>query len=547
MTNSCNIQRRASARAWLLGLALCTVSVVPAAAQSAGAKAIEEIRAEAARPNFADDGRPLPLLASWNTGGAKREGFTPAYQLRLLEEGRHLLPWLPMPDPNAKNPNFADYETTVKKLAEWKLPITFIGTQWERLLTADKAIFQLPPDQNPNVIGADGKVQPRICPFGAVEPWRQVGAKWTSSAVLAKCQQWYPDPPLVLFLSNNEHPKISWYKIEECKRYLDKYGAGKDDDFKRKVVGEGWIERYRALQHAMRGGLESPTWQQAARFAGYEAFGPIHFARWAGWKNHSLYTPGRISVWPLAWDGGAPSFYTNNWEQCTDFTVFSPQVQAMNWVFMLREAHRLNPQFWFEMSVWDGWSPGKDNDKRKAYASMGQTYTPERYAGMAQFGMWLLRPRVVREFRAHRETLADCEPYFIALADAVDRVYSNETLRQFWREGELVVNPAAQHPFNTIVPDEYKTAPRWFLLSTNLDPKGRWRLQTELPVFALALVRGAAPNRSWLIYVHSPLQDRKRVQITVPGFGGTRLDAPIVGAFYVLDENTRKATAVNRE
>ena len=100
-------------------------------------------------------------------------------------------------------------------------------------------------------------------------------------------QEWYPDPPLVLFISNNEHGKLAWTKAEQSQRYLDQYGRGRPDDFKRKVVADGWIERYGALMAGMRAGLASPAWKKNARFIGYEAFGPPHFGRWGGWKEYS--------------------------------------------------------------------------------------------------------------------------------------------------------------------------------------------------------------------------------------------------------------------
>jgi hypothetical protein len=42
----------------------------------------------------------------------------------------------------------------------------------------------------------------------------------------------------------------------------------------------------------------------------------------------------------------------------------------MNWTFMLDEAFRTNPNFWFELSTWDGYEPTLPNDKRKFYLSI---------------------------------------------------------------------------------------------------------------------------------------------------------------------------------
>jgi hypothetical protein len=507
----------------------------------------ESIRAEASRPNDGPAGMPLPLAAHWNTG-TEPGGFDPAYQRRMVTGGHHLLPWFHMPtlDIHVDDPRWISYyDAPLKSCAAAKLPISFVGTQWEMLLSVEDRYLNLPPDDNPNVVGLDGVVRRQVSPFGPVKWWREVGQRWATTAVLKRLQSLYPDPPLVVFVSNNEHAKLPWKDVENDRRYLKLYGSGRDDDFKRQVVGDGWIERYRALEAGLREGLAEQGWRDRAIFIGYDAFGPPHFARWAGWMEHSLYRRGRIDPNVLAWDGGSPSFYTFNWAATTDFTVFSPQIESMNWVFMQSEAHRLNPRFWFEMSTWDGHQEGSDSDKRKAYANLGQTFSPERYGGMVQFGMWLLRPRAVREFRDYQDTLARSEAYYLPIVAAVDRIYSNATLQAFWRRGQLVANHNHQHPYETIVPPEYQSADRWFLLDTSLDPKWPWALDTKLQVFALALVEGRAPQRLWLIYAHAPTGARREVAIDIPDYKATRINVEVGGSFFVVDEKTGSVKPVS--
>jgi hypothetical protein len=499
---------------------------------------VDEIRAEALRPNQSNGERPLPLAAHWNTG-AEGNGFSPAYQMRMIEQGHHLLPWFQMPSIDARDDDprwIGYYEAAIKQAAQLKLPISFVGTQWEAPLTDDEAYFNLPPEENPNVIGLDGAPRREISPFGADKPWLEVGQRWTSSPMMKQLQKWYPDPPLALFISNNEQPKLTWTRVEEEQRYLMVYGRGLSDNAKRRLVGEGWITRYRLLRQGMYEGLGKQKWQTNARFIGYDAFGPSHFGRWPGWMEYSLYRPRQIDPSPLAWDGGSPSFYLFNWMTNTDFTVLSPQVEAMNWVFMQREAYRLNSRFWFEISTWDGHEPEMANDKRLSYARMGQFFSPSRYAGMVQFGMWLLRPRVAREFRGWLDTLGASEHYFLPIVEAVDIVHTNPTLREFWRKGQLVANRKHTHPYIFNIPTEYQNAERWFLLDTSLDPRRPWRLDTQLPVFALALVKGEAPERRWLLYAHAPSGDRQSVLITIPDYKQVQVDVSVGGSFYLIDE-----------
>jgi hypothetical protein len=358
------------------------------------------------------------------------------------------------------------------------------------------------------------------------------------------------------------------------KRYLEKYGLGQSGEFKRRVVGEGWIERYRTMFDAMRDALVNETWKRNVRFIGYGAFGPSHFGRWPRWKVYSLISDQWTSPDWHVWDGGSPSYYTHNWNDNRDHWVFSTQIESMNWVFMLDEAWEANPGFWFEMSTWDGnatdkWmrglgiaTPGDlakrssrqltpqqidqldadDIKKSKAlqYLSDRQSYPPERAAGWIQFGMWLLRPRVVREFRGHATQLEPVKPYWLETVKAVDRVHLNPTLAEFWRYGQLVRNDAHRHPYQVDIPTKYQAIPRWYLLDSDLDPPRPWDLKTDIPVFSLALVMGEKPARRWLVYAHAPLADREGVEITIPDYGTATIDAPRAGAFYLLEESPRQ-------
>jgi hypothetical protein len=490
---------------------------------------------------------PLPLAAHWNLGQSA-DGFSPAYQMRMIDRGHYLLPWFLMPEINADptDPQWLSYyEGPIKRASRLKLPISLVSTQWERLLSVDNNYLNLPAEKNPNVVTPEGQIKPEVSPFGPTEAWREVGTKWGSSRMIRKLQEWYPNPPLVIFISNNEHAKLPWTRATEDRRFNTLFGSERSDDFKRKVVGDGWIELYRALQLGIRESLISKSWKENAIFIAYDAFGPSHFARWPGWMEHSLYSSNRIDPWPLAWDGASPSFYTFNWSSITDYTVYSPQVEAMNWVFMQAEAQKLNPKFWFELSVWDGHEPGLENDKRKTYANAGQQFTPERYGGMVQFGMWLLRPRVVREFRGYLDTLAQSESYFLPIVNAVDRVHKKMILKEFWLTANLVANRTQQHPYQTMVPQEFLNSDRWFLLDTSLDPERPWELGTPLPVFALALVKGTAPQRKWLLYAHSPLGPRQNVQISIPDYQAVTVNVSVGGSFYLIDEESQQTQVID--
>jgi hypothetical protein len=532
-----------------------------------------EIRAEATRPNHDPAGRPLPLACSWTSGHYRADymaGWRPRNQMRLVAEGHHLLPWFSHPTgavpDDSEDFQLRYYKDAIAKARELKLPLTFIASQWESGLSG-KPYVELPAEENPNVVTVEGEIQSKVSPFGPVAPWRQIGATFTDNPWMKQIQEWYPDPPLVIFLSNNEHHKLRWQEVETSKRYMDQYGAGRDDNFKRKVVGDGWIPRYRALQDGMRQALVSDAWRRNAIFIGYGVGDLAAFGRWGGWINYSLYSPGR-GLAPLvrAWDGGSPSYYTHDWNPSSDYKVWGPQIQFMNNLLVQREALRLNPRFWYEFSVWDGYHSNAEREerypaKRGVYRRAGQTYNPARYSGFVQFGMWLMRPRAVREFRGWTESWEDRigedgkvmheggRPYFMAIVEAVDRVHNNPTLREWWRHGELVPNPAREHPYQAGIPEEYRGEDRWFLLECDANPSADETLSlgTELPVFSLGLVRGEEPNRSWLVYAHSPVGDRSGVKVTVPGYREITIDSAVGGSFYTVEEKTGAIARIGKK
>ncbi len=394
----------------------------------------------------------------------------------------------------------------------------------------------------------DGSHTLVISPYGAVSPWESVGTNWAQCVPMEALQGWYPSPPLVLIISNNEATKLGWAQSETDQSFIDLWGTGNTDEFKREKAAAGWIERYTAMLGAFRDSLSSSAWRDAIKFIGYEAFGPRHFGRWGGWKGFSLYNTDRIDPSPVIWDGGSPSYYMDG-NPGSDDKVFSPQVEAMNYQFMLEEAYSLNPAFWFELSSWQGCdaSPTDPDAGNRCVTLDAQypDYSPARYAGMVQFGLWLTRPRTLREYRNSTTTRAAAQPLFDALAVAVDRIHSNPTLHNFWRFGTIVANTSRAHPYQSDIPSEYASANRMFMLTTDLDDASPWDTDTGLlPVCVLARVIGSTPSRTWLLYAFSPAEDRASVLVTIPGVGDVTIGATIAGSFYTVPESTLIPAAV---
>lgn len=508
-----------------------------AAPTAAATAATPEQRAIAAilrdsNPRIPGAEHPLPLAASWNTG-VRPLGFTPAWQVEQIRRGRYLLPWFwmgtPPADP-AKNPGYTTvfdatyYGSAIGYLARHRLPLAFDMPPWELLLPRVSPVFAK-TDASGNPLA--------IAPFGPVSPWYEAGRAWARDPSLLQLQRLYPDPPLVLFISDNESHQLTPddlhapYSVNASPRIIAR----------RRAIGDAWIARYRAMIRGFRDGLVAPGWRAHALFIGYDAFVTPAMGRWGGWGAYSLYVPGRTEPWPYAWEGASVSYYVHNWAPDSDYTVWSPEIEAMNYVPVLSEVRRTEPDFWFELSTWDGQEPGQPTDKLLFYANRGQTYTPDRYGGMVQFGMWLLRPRVVREFRNWTDDRIRFGPYFDRIMDAVARVHRDPVLRRFWRQGRLVENPLGGHPYEAALTPELASRPRWFLLDSPANPPRPWQLTTPLAVYSLALVRGRAPHREWLVYAFSPLQHSAIVPVRIPGGPEVRVQTAQRGAFTRIEED----------
>ena len=84
----------------------------------------EQIRTEATRPATSKV-RPLPLASHWTAGDHKlSEDWGLHTQLKLIDEGHYLLPWLS--HPRKERP---ELQPRIEKLAELKLPFVLLATQ----------------------------------------------------------------------------------------------------------------------------------------------------------------------------------------------------------------------------------------------------------------------------------------------------------------------------------------------------------------------------------------------------------------------------------
>ena len=558
-------------------LALVLVMWAGTVVAHAGA-VFDAVRENALAPNDGPEGRPLPLAGSWSTGWYpywriymyddwsvlnSRTFWTPDYMVDLIEAGHHVLPIFTVGiDSDGTNivrtlmlsEVYNLYATNaVAKLRTHGVPLALESSNFAQPLVANTKYSALPTNENPRVLyAATGLLTNTISVFPP-DPgvWTTLGHDWADEYIPQRLMELYPDAPQILHLDNNENPIPRWPQVEEDQRYLDLYGAGQTDDVKRQKYAQGLTNCFGRLFAGMRDEYVGTAWEGRNRFVGYGNAGVWEcYGRWWGWPAYSRHywdtnSALHVTYAHQVWDGCSLSYYlSTSGGGNTDFCAMSMQVAANNAVFLRQKQLQDNPGFWYEMSVWRGGTPHREWLAREPGLA-GQVYDANRYKGLVQFGMWLLTPRVVRDFPDNWHIpMEDYGPeYFDAVVDAVDVVHNDPVLERFWRQSELVTNSALAHPYSENLLADWAAEPRWYILNCDLNPTS-WpvnlteRLGTELKVFALARVRGEAPNREWLVYAHSPVVDREGVTLTIPGGRDIVVNVPREGTFVHVMETS---------
>src|SRR5690606_25196413 len=99
----------------------------------------------------------------------------------------------------------------------------------------------------------------QLDPLGPKSAWYQGGQELISQrSEYANFQQWYPNPPKVVFISNNEGALGG-----SNKRFEDAYGpkAQHSVDFINHVQGGGQAERFGEMIQGMKDTLTSSAWK----------------------------------------------------------------------------------------------------------------------------------------------------------------------------------------------------------------------------------------------------------------------------------------------
>jgi hypothetical protein len=538
-----------------------------------------------------EQGRPLPVTGSWNTGvylykysGQFKtgedvptpEGWSAEYAVEAIKNGHHVIPsW-------RGNRSFGGFARNIGKdtgapgngpdvlsyISENGLPIAFVAGNYAGFPRKYEDFYDQEAGEPYEVTTEstmrfvkNGEIKTHFSsPISSVEKWREMGKGWMNSNALQRYQNGYPDPPMVIFLDNNEAGEIKPGMIDtNADRFVEKFGkdtvASWGKAKKREIIEEGYDERLGAFFEGMREAAD-PGWSDSLRFVAYNA-----------WMAHpKLFFRGSLAdditeedIW-TRYDGAMPEYYNNDWQigrGKADYSPWSPQTEALNIASVQDPAFDARPEYYFSSIGWDGSALSSGNFQSPPYQYVTNAkhakktephtsrYSFHRYEGMIQFGLWVMRPRSFREFRGGGARDAYGQGAWESYLNAVDRVWATDELQEFWKHGEPVIDPD-QSSYN-FVGEAPEDLPEWVddndrkvLLRCDANPpRSKWKQGDYVPirVFATALVLGEEPNRRWLVVAQAPLGGVSDATVTLPGYGDLTLDhVAISGSFYIVDE-----------
>lgn len=474
----------------------------------------------------------LPFVGHWNDG-SNGLGFSPAVQTQLILDHKFILPWFNLPAPwlsRSWDGWKSYYQDPLQLCSRLQLPITLRTTQWEDYLLRSKKFSGKAAYEKVRVPLEDGTFANALDLFGESDPWAEAGRVWATESFIPKLFEYYEEPPVVLFLGNNEASVYRWEKGRRTsmryKEYAEaQHGTPSPDDIlvRNDYVGAA-LEKYGFLLLSLRANLPK-QWQGAMRPVWYGAHESFYYGYGRGHWNS--FSPGG-GVFGQMWISdkfglnfepslrlgvSAHCYMSGGWK---NGQVLSPQIGSMVYPMMVADAYKFDPNFWFEISYWDG-------------TGRNEPAVPDSLKGWLRLVMWVGRPKVIRGFRYSNELAAskymDHLKYAISL---VEEVHNIEVLKDFWLNGSLVIPYGTQTPFRAkdiekYVPEKYWKIPRWFLLDTPDNPSvGRCQKWPEcerdpVEVYAVALKR----EDEYLICGHRSDNANKKMSVLLPMPDGT--------------------------
>ncbi len=417
-------------------------------------------------------------------------------------------------------------------------------------------------------------------PWGSSVAWEDLGEAHATSVQMDWFQAQYPNPPRVLYWSNDEfqlstgnNGSADYSRCHYDPRYRALYAdyATRTEAQRMADLGNRLITQYGNFWTSFTTNLTETDWQNNIQHVGYSKGLTYNFkdcTAWYQWQYGGVLgnSLADITWYHHVYNGSSAEIYDD--KNDSDVLAFKA-INSMQNLAMVSRFYRgivegIDPDYWYEGIVWDGYLWGTNLLAKGAYyTARGITYTPEYYKGWTQYCLWIMQPRQWRCFNDDDLSGQYGEDWQV-IKDQVAHVHSDATLQRFWRSGTLVENPAVitasyggctniTHPYQAVTSGsgwDYSATfcgyPKNYHLTTSLDtvwgsPGGCPRTSTEdtnhlRACWTLAYLLGTAPTREWLIYAHSTGisgSTLTNVVVTIPSYGDVTLpEVPVEGAFY---------------
>lgn len=450
--------------------------------------------------------------------------------------------------------------------------------------------------------------------FGPVENYESLANDYTGEPGAVQPGFWipaymafFPDAPTVIMLTNNEDSKTRFNRGFFTKGNMSGVLKSDVEMQMENIRYFQWVQEFRATE-----GRDPTTTEAYLKVEGNwnTLFGAL-FDRiksnvsgvWSDFRV-GAYTGNNVTtiapqvrlsgsgdnkpfVWqdwePFSTFGYSPKFqrfdmhspataYMNYWEGYYDDTLRTPQYRSQNLRTIHREQGLQNPKWLLEVSAWYGYSKSSNVLLKK----FGEIYNLDRAKGYLRMMLWMSRikgqPFSYRAFYSSAKkpddpVLSDEEialrppgthnytngEAFSVLCDVVREVHENDTLRQFWLEGDLLYHEA--HPPTVTKTHTRENSPWqnnfWWhvypdgvvddrfcqLVIDKNPPQSEWGdggRDIDIDAFAIALK--ILPNR-YMMYAWSPVDvGVTGATVTIPGYGDVTEDLRQTGDFFYYDK-----------
>jgi len=523
--------------------------------ESAVPHAVAAVKTESALPTTGGATRPLPLLSHWAIEVPQSNpevGWGANWQHDQIVAGKLFLPWIRLPNPlywhnGQPSPDWTyQFQEILEYAAANGLPIGIKTYQPEAAFyTSGMPInfvgFAAADNPCAYISGARQNIADAIDPGTS---WYDCGYMFWDNAIADWIQTLHPNPPRVILYNNNEGTKLTSFNIATSQRVIDAYPtvASYTTQQKIELVFDLYEARFNDMWDGMKARM-SANWASVIEVVNYSPFNAglgYFYGRYTYAPNYWGWRTGEQAAEHRRCDGFSQQWYNNHSSQALSHydQVNSPQMHATWWPVQLDFIFSENAEFWLELATWYG------NSQDISWSGMN----PSGYQGMCLYGMWMIRPRVLREYQDATAKITGSVSGFSYgtfwdnVVAAIQRIHDNDTLRAFWQDSELLANGVETVPTlfanASALPVDaaFDTTDNWFKLTTSVDPGAYTADTTKVPVWAIARERGDTPNRQWLIYAFATDTDRTGVTVTVPVYGDIVINIPETGGYWVATE-----------